>query len=718
MKILKSFNDKYPRLKWFVYGIVAFIVLSLLGYMFILLGGRFVVDEKNFVFSESTVLISEEGEEIIKLYDENRTYVPIDEIPDHVKNSFIAIEDHRFYEHAGVDFWSVGRALYRDLINWNKSEGASTITQQLVKNVELTNEKSWMRKTKEVMGAIYLERMKSKDEILEYYLNEIYFGHGIYGVESAAQFFFSKSVEELSLSEGAMLAAMPKAPNRYSPLRNKDLALDRRNLVLNRMYDLDMIDAKTLKQETGKTIGLNQGETQERPWLNSYIDLVINEIEENYHLSRHEIYTGGYEITVGLDPVAQKTIYQELQKEPYFKGSKENIESAVVLLDQQNGVVRAALGGRHYNRGDLNRVHVKRQPGSTIKPLVVYGPALEESYYHPYTVLKDELTDYNGYQPRNHNDLYEGQITLYDALRKSKNTTAVSVLNDIGVDQGKSYLQKIGYDIPDQGLSVALGGLEEGLSPMQMAAAFRTFYDEGFYVKPYTVIEISDRNGNVLEYERPESQRLFSKQTSWYLTRMLETVVTSGTASRASYNKAFAGKTGSTQHPYQEGAYKDSWFVGFNPTYAIATWIGYDQSDENHYLTQGSPLATDLASGIMTQLDQTHDFPVSFEKPDDVKDLEKPVRLPNIKDLNAKFSYGLFDGLYIDITWTPSQDERVIYHVYKEVNGDREYVGQTTGKGRYIDHAVDYLDNPTYYVIPMNPINEQQGQPSNKDRAF
>ncbi len=391
-----------------------------MGYAFILLGGRFVVDEKNFVLSESTVLLTEDGEEIIKLYDENRTYVPIGDIPEHVQEAFIAIEDHRFYDHAGVDFFAVARAVSRDLITWSKAEGASTITQQLVKNVELTNEKSWMRKTKEVMGAIYLERVKTKDEILEYYLNEIYFGHGLYGIEAASQYFFSKSVDELTLSESAMLAAMPKAPNRFSPIKNKEITLERRNLVLERMYNLDMITAEKLNQTTGKTLGLEIGKQEENQWLNSYIDLVVEEIEQGYHLSKNEIYTGGYDITVGLDKHAQQIAYQELQKEEYFKGSKDNTQAAVVMLDQQTGVIRAALGGRQYNRGDLNRVKVKRQPGSTIKPLVVYGPALEESYYSPYTLLNDEVKNYDGYEPHNHDEVYEGKITLYDALRKSK----------------------------------------------------------------------------------------------------------------------------------------------------------------------------------------------------------------------------------------------------------------------------------------------------------
>lgn len=326
--------------KWALYAILALLVLSVLGYLFILLGGRFVVDEKHFVFSESTVIETEDGEQVMKLYDENRTYVASDQIPDHVKEAFVAIEDRRFYDHSGVDFRSIARAVYTDVVTWSKKEGASTITQQLVKNTSLTNEKSWLRKTKEAMGAIYLERIKSKDEILEYYLNEIYFGHGIYGIEEASQFFFSKSVNELSISEGAMLAALPKAPNTYSPLKDKEKAIERRNLVLSNMYEQDYLTAEELKREQGKTIGLNQSDRQDSPWLNTYIDLVMNEVEKDYHLTKNEILTGGYDITVGIDLAIQETTYHELQKDDYFHGSQENIQAAMVVLDEENGLIR------------------------------------------------------------------------------------------------------------------------------------------------------------------------------------------------------------------------------------------------------------------------------------------------------------------------------------------------------------------------------------------
>ncbi|WP_188207069.1 transglycosylase domain-containing protein [Alkalibacillus aidingensis] len=718
MAVRKYINETFKQWRWIVYSLIVLVGLSFLGFMFILLGGRFVVDDQHFVFSESTILQTEDGDEIIKLYDKNRTYVPIEQVPEHVIDAFLAIEDHRFYEHSGVDFWSVTRAIYRDVTSWSKAEGASTITQQLVKNTSLTNDKSWLRKTKEVMGAIYLERHRSKDEILEYYLNEIYFGNGVYGIEEAAQTFYSKSVAELSISEGALLAALPKAPNYYSPTVDEERALERRNVVLSRMYDVGMLDAETMRHERGKTLGLEMGESKESPWLSSYVDVVLEELEEDYHLTREEIYTGGYLITVGLDQEAQEIAYQEMQKDEYFQGSKDNIEGATVILDQTTGLIRAAIGGRNYQQGDLNRIDVRRQPGSTIKPLAVYGPALEESDYHPYSILPDEIIDYDGYSPHNIDDVYEGEVTMYDALRVSKNTTAVALLNEIGVSQGLEYMKEVGVELPDDGLSVALGGLSEGLSPLELTSLYRAFYNEGRFIEPYAVIEVEDRQGDILEGPNHPIERLFSSQTSWYLTRMLQAVVTDGTAQVGKYQKDLAGKTGTTQHPQQSNGIRDAWFVGFNTEYVMASWIGYDISDEDHYLTAGSRTANALAESILAKLDDTKDFQANFEKPEHVNDLEPPVQLPVIHDLSADVSLGFRDGLHVELNWTASKDERVKYHIYREIDGKVDYLDTVTGVGSYQIRQIRMFDNPSYYVVPVNPLNDVEGESSNKDSAF
>lgn len=717
MAVMNKLNQFLGKWRYLVYGVVVLVLLSLFGYMAIILGGRFVVDEEHFVFNESTVLTTENEEDIIKLYDENRTYVPLDTIPDHVTDAFLAVEDHRFYDHNGVDFWAVGRAVWRDIATMSKAEGASTITQQLVKNVSLTNDQTWMRKTKEVMGAIYLERQRTKDEILEYYLNEIYFGNGIHGIEEAAQAFYSKSVSELTLSEGATLAAMPKAPNYYDPSEHPERVEERRDVVLSHMENNGMLQAEDMRQAQGRTLGLDIGDTESKPATNSYVDLVLDELEQDYHLSRDEIYTGGYEITVGLDPSMQETVHDRMQQEDYFQGSTDQVEGATVLVDQTNAVIRAAVGGRDREQGDLNRVQVRRQPGSTFKPLAVYGPALEESLYHPYSLIPDEQRDYDGYSPENVDGQYAGEVTIYDALVQSKNAPAVALLDELDINQGLSYLEDIGYSIEDNGLSVALGGLENGLTPIELAGLYRSFANEGRYIEPYTILEVKNRHGEILEAPDRNSQQLFSKQTSWNLTRMLEAVVEDGTASGGEFNKDLAGKTGSTQHPHVSGGVKDAWFVGFNPDYAVASWIGYDVSNEENYLTDGSQLAVSLVDGVMSDLDQSHDLTTSFSVPEGVDDLEGPIRLAQIDDLEASVSLGFLSGVDVQLTWT-HDDDRVRFDVYRETGDQVEKIGSVTGENTYQVNDTQMFNNPSYYVVPVNPLNGSEGEPSNRDQAF
>ncbi|MCP8615521.1 transglycosylase domain-containing protein [Salirhabdus salicampi] len=712
-KFLIQFLRDRPILKWASIIVVTLLFFSISGYFAILLGGKSVVDEKSFVFSQSTVIQTAEGDVVAKIYDENRKFVPIEMIPEHVQNAFIAIEDNRFYEHAGVDFIGVLRAVYRDIVAFDKVQGGSTITQQLIKNHFLSSEKTVMRKSKEAMGAIYLERKLSKKKILEYYLNEIYFGHGAYGIEEAAQLYFSKSVQNLTISEGALLAALPKAPNTYSPITNNDQALQRRNIVLRRMQALGMIDAETSVSMQGRTLGVNYSKTIDRPWLDTYIDIVLQEAEEKYHISKAELYRGGYEVVTAIDPFIQETAYEAFQNDEYFQGSQPNIEGAFVLLDQNAGSIVAAVGGRQYKRGDLNRVFVKRQPGSVIKPLIVYGPALELNRYSPYSLLQDHKTSYGDYTPKNYDDRYDGEVTMYDALVTSKNAPAVWLLNEIGITHGKKYFQRMGIELPDKGLAVALGGLEEGLTPLEIVLGYRALSNNGVTEEPYSIIAIKDRNGSYVGKATKTNTRVFNPQTAWYMTKMLQAVVKEGTGREGEFNKALAGKTGSTQHPSQDG-YKDVWFAGYTPAYVGAIWMGYDRTDENHYLTRGSGVPTRLFKDILSKVDKQKSLDKAFLKPTEVKELPDPVQLPIITDLTAKRTFSLFSGISVQLSWSGSSDERIIYRVYEEKAGQDRVVGQVIGESLLIDNEIGILDVPTYYVIPYNPYTNKAGETSNR----
>lgn len=691
-----------------------FLLLGIAGFLVILFGGRFVVDQEDLILKTTTKIESADGEVVGRLYEENRTPVSIEAIPDHVEQAFVAIEDKRFYEHTGIDIRAILRAIYRDIIAMEKVEGGSTITQQLAKNLFLTNDKTWMRKTKEVMAALYMERNYSKDEIMEYYLNEVYFAHGIYGIEEASRFYFGKSASELEPEEGALFAAMVKAPNSYSPIEHPEAARERRNLVLSEMEELYVFSTEERLSLQGKTLGLNQPETEDRPWISSYIDLVVQEAVEEYGISREELRRGGYRIITHLNEEAQQVAYEEFKKNDYFPGSADGIEGAFVLTGNNSGNIVAAIGGRDYQAGDLNRLQVKRQPGSTLKPLVVYGPAMMETGYQPYTLLQDEEVAYDGYTAGNYDDTYLGKVSMYQALQESRNAPAVWLLNEIGISTGKKYLEEMNMKLEDSGLAIALGGLSEGITPIQLADGYRTIASGGIFSKSATIEVILTREGESIEGEPDKKTEVFSPQVSWYLTRMLEGVVKEGTGTAGSYSSALAGKTGSTQHMSVDGRSKDIWFAGFTPEYTSALWIGYDQSDETHYLTEGSSAPTRLTKRILSRLESELKLSGEFEKPGSVEELPEPVELPVITDLQGNFQLGGLSLVKTELYWSIPSDKRVVYNIYRERPGEDEKVGEVTGKGYYEVNRVNLFRPATYYVIPSDPLTGQEGESSNR----
>lgn len=712
----KKIYDRYlslipTKMKWPLLMITIVFLLGLIGYFIILYGGKLVIDEEKFILDSKTSIETTEGKKIGELYHENRTLITLDQVPKHVQDAFVAIEDVRFYKHAGVDMKSVARAVYRDIIALGKVEGASTITQQLVKNIFLYNDKTWMRKTKEVMAAIYLEKEYSKDEILELYLNAIYFGHGIYGVETAAQFFFSKQVQDLTISEGALIAALAKAPNGYSPINNPDKAMTRRNVVLKSMNDAKMISPDIMLSEQGKTLGLNVQEKEINPWVDSYLDLVMKEAAKEYSISINELKRGGYRIVVNINEKAQKIAYDAFKIDNYFPGNTEGIEGAFVMLDEESGQVKVAVGGRDYQLGDLNRVTVQRQPGSVIKPLAVYGPAMMMDY-QPYSLLKDEELEYNGYVAKNHDGQYEGEISLYEALVKSKNTSTVWLLDQIGINASKNYLKKMNMDIPDEGLALGLGGLSEGLTPLNMVEGYRAFVHDGESIEPYTISRIYNQNRELIAEANPIKTEVFEPQVAWNMTEILSYAVEKGTAQKGEYIKALAGKTGSTEHPHVNGMIKDAWFVGYTPEYVTALWMGYDRSDQGHYLTAGGSAPTELTKKILTKIDREESLTKEFTKPNSVKAVPRPIELPSVKDVAVKYVFGGFPLIQGEISWTGSADDRIVYHIYRKGSNIDEKIGEVVGETTFKINDVTLLRSNYFYVVPYNPLTKIEGEQS------
>lgn len=707
MPPLISLKDKI-----LILSLTTVFALSALGYMVIFFGGVFVVDQDKLILDATTTIVTEDGDVVGEVYQENRVLVGIEDIPQHVLDAYIAIEDRRFYDHQGIDYKSIFRAIYRDIIARSKVEGGSTITQQLAKNLFYTNDKTWLRKTKEIMAAIYLERHYSKNEILEMYLNTIYFGSGVYGIETASEKFFSKPVTDLTLEEGALLAGLAKGPNGYSPVNYPDKALDRRNIVLSAMEKEAMIAMSEYRLAKEEPLQLDIKEPELRPWVDSYLDMVMKEAADKYNLSVDDLRRGGYEVVVNMNEKAQKVVYERFLDGDYFPGNTDDVEGAFIMKEAATGDIKAVMGGRDFELGELNRVNVNRQPGSSFKPIAVYGPALMKDDYTPFSILPDREVDSEVYQVENVDHQYDNLVSLYTALVESKNTSPTWLLDQMGVDYAKDYLEKMGMTIPDEGLAIALGGLKDGVSPLNMVDAYSALANHGDLVASATIREIYDRDGDLMFQSDPDVTDVFSDLVAWDMTEMLSYTVQQGSANTGEYAHALAGKTGTTQHPLVEGENKDAWFVGYTPNFVTALWMGNDISDKDHYLTGGSEYPTRLTKDILTDLNEALDLGHSFEKPKHAASLPDPIQLPVISDLTGKITIGGPGFIQGKLEWTGSDDERVSYLIYREKPGIDEKIGEVEGDTEYVMTGFSLFGSGSYYVVPYDPLMQMEGERS------
>ncbi|CAG9612948.1 Penicillin-binding protein 1F [Bacillus rhizoplanae] len=694
--------------KMFLIGFVSIFIFAIVLYKLIIFAGGYMMDEKRLVFHSSSRIVDQKGKEITKLYVENRELVHIEDIPTFVQQSFLAVEDSRFYKHHGVDFSSIIRALYRDILAGEKVEGGSTITQQLVKNVFLSHEKTLFRKMKEVAIAFHLEQKYTKQQLLEMYLNHIYFGHGAYGIQAAAKFYFNKDAQQLTVEEGAMLAALPKAPNSYSPFLHPEKSKERRDLILSLMHKQGYLSAEETVRYQGKTIALHTNRNEQELAYMPYIDMVVDEAARTYGLSHQEVLRGGYTFVVAMDDKMQKVAYEQLQNIRNFPMQDDEIQGAVLLMDSKTGGIRAAVGGRHYIARGLNRIYTKRQPGSVLKPLLVYAPALETKKYTPYSLLTNEQSSFDGYEPRNYNNQYSKEVTMYDALLESANVPAVSLLHEIGVEEGMRYLEKGDIYIPEHGLSTALGGLKEGVSPFELVKMYRAFVEGGKIVEPHVIEKVLNRHGEIIGQATGKEIKIFSKQTAWYMTKMLEGVVKEGTAQDGVYKGALAGKTGTTSLPNQENGARDVWFVGYTPDLVGTVWMGYDRTDDKHYVRGSSAYPTNLFKTILAKVNVQGEK--KFAQPRGVETIGMPIRLSKVDGLEAKLTFtplGLFTA---KLTWNQLSDKRVQYRIYKIDNGKATHIDTVTGKGEYEVKFMNVFKTPRFYVVPFNPQTNREGE--------
>lgn len=584
--------------KWHMTQVVvlsmATIVLCFFGVLHVFSRNADISKLKN-ELPQATVFYDMNGEVASKVSANKNEGVSISQVPDSLKNAVIAIEDHRFYQHNGVDFIGTSRALFRDLKAGELAEGGSTITQQLTKNTLLTSQKTLKRKMDEVFLSVEIEREYSKQEILQMYLNQIYFGDGAWGIKKAASKYFAKEVKDLSTSESALLAGLIKAPSALNPYEHLEKATERRNLVLAKMKEEGYLNNQQYEKAKNEKVVLNDmGGDPFRGKYPYYVDQVIDEAINQYGLSQDELLTGGYRIYTELDPSMQGAMEKTYQDDSLFpKGNDRLVQSGGVLVDPKTGGVRALVGGRgeHTFRGYNRASQLKAQPGSSFKPIAVYTPALEQGWKMT-DILKDEPLKYGNYQPSNYNHRYAGEVPMYDAVAESKNTSAVWLLNEIGIEKGLDSAKRFGItlDKADRNLAIALGGLHKGLSPMDMAEAYTVFPNNGVRTKTHVIKKIVDANGNVVVEWKGKKVKVTTKAVSDDMTTMLLGVVEQGSGKGAQIpGREVAGKTGTTQVPIKgiDGV-KDQWFVGFTPQLVGAIWVGYDKTDESHYLTTTS----------------------------------------------------------------------------------------------------------------------------------
>ena len=560
-----------------------------------------------FSMNQTTYIVDENEKVIDKLHaNENRTMISLDKIPKNLQNAFIAIEDKRFYNHVGIDPYRILGAVKEDVLTGKPAQGGSTLTQQLIKNVYLTRDKLIKRKVIEMYYSMQLERQFSKDQILEAYLNTISLGHNIAGVKEASLYYFGKEPADLTLAECAVIAGITKNPSAYSPYINFNNSMKRKDLILGEMLKQGKIDQSSYDAAINQKIVLNKVTKEVETTyfsdmiINDVMDALQNKLGYTKEEAELKLYNGGLKIIATINTDMQNKVEQVFQNPKLFPASKEDSygilqpEAAAVIIDNDTGEIKAIIGGRSEKvRRGLNRATQSlRQPGSSIKPLSVYTPALDNGY-SPGTVVDDSPITIGDYTPNNYDHRFHGYTTIRSAIQQSLNVVAVKTVLAIGVDKSADYLTKFHLSTietkdkyrNDKNLaSLALGGLTNGVKPLEMAAAYSVFPNKGIYTKPISFTKILDSNGNIIYENKPEKDRVISAQVAYMMVDIMKGVVNGGTGGAAALSRMpAAGKTGTTTKNV------DAWFIGYTPYYTTAVWIGHDSPTPMSFTGGGYP---------------------------------------------------------------------------------------------------------------------------------
>ena len=588
------------------------------GYLFYLAKTTNVKDLQS-ALKATTIIYDKNGDQAGSLTGQKGTYVELDAISENLQNAVVATEDRSFYKNSGINY---GR-FFLAILTLGRSGGGSTITQQLAKNAYLSQDQTVERKAKEFFLALEINKKYSKKEILTMYLNNAYFGNGVWGIEDASKKYFGVSASQLSLDQSAVLAGMLKGPEIYNPLYSVENATNRRNTVLQNMVAAGYIDQKTADQSAavdihGQLVDAYEGKSEDYRYP-SYFDAVINEAVNEYGLTEEDIVKNGYRIYTELDQNYQASMQVIYDNTALFPVAEDGTraESGSVALDPKTGGVRALVGrvGSDQNPGFRTynyATQAARSPGSTIKPLVVYSPAVAEGW-STNKELDNSTTQYGSYEVNNYAGIQSSPtVPMYQALAESLNLPAVATANDLGLDTVFEYGKKFGLNMDkvDKSLAVALGA-GVTTNPMQMAQAYGTFANGGVMNDAHLITKIENASGQVVKSHSQKSTRVLSGSTTDKMTNMMLGTFSNGTGVNAApYGYTMAGKTGTTETSFNKDLSGDQWVIGYTPDVVISQWLGFPTTDEGHYLTDSSAgtaseIFRNVASSVLPYTDGT-----------------------------------------------------------------------------------------------------------------
>ncbi len=574
------------------------------------------VSLSDYQLSESSIIYCEtsagEYKELATLHgSENRIWVDLEDIPDYLVKALVAIEDHRFYEHKGVDWYRTVGAMFTMLTGGDDSFGGSTITQQLIKNLTGNKEVTVQRKLIEIFQALEFEKKYDKDEIIEWYLNAVYFGEGCDGIYTAAQKYFGKEPSQLTLAESASIVGIVNLPTYYSPFYSEENNKERQETVLRRMYELGYISYDEYEEAKNEQLVFTRSDNEvaDQEIYSYYVEAVIKDVTEDLmeqkgisqDTARQLLYNGGYRVYSCLDPYIQEcvdNVYLDVENFPKpYRANDQQLQSAMVIMDPYTGEVVAMSGGVGEKTGNLvlNRAtDALRAPGSSFKPLAVYAPAIELGLITPSTLVNDapreevEMSQ-NQWYPNNSDFKYRGIIDIATGVRLSLNTVAAQVLDKLGLDASTNFLKnKLGITslVPDDYnyASLALGELTNGISVLEMAQAYCTFDNSGIFTEARTYSRVTDAAGNIVLDNQPKTHVAMKSSTATNITSLLFSAANYGTGSESIFSgQAIAGKTGTSSYNWNR------WFAGYTPYYVGVVWTGFDQPEQMY--VYGNPAA-------------------------------------------------------------------------------------------------------------------------------